>query len=43
MNRIAHCVLALGLAMVCALADAETRIGYVSLKVRDLERSLHFY
>jgi lactoylglutathione lyase len=43
MNRIARGVLALGLAMVCALAHAELRIGYVSLKVRDLERSLHFY
>jgi lactoylglutathione lyase len=30
---------------LCALAHAESlaRIGYVSLKVRDLERSLHFY
>lgn len=29
--------------MLCALAHGETRIGYVSLKVRDLDRSLHFY
>jgi lactoylglutathione lyase len=38
-------VLAFGLTMVCALAHAEppARIGYVSLKVRDLERSLQFY
>jgi lactoylglutathione lyase len=43
MNRIARWVLLLGLTMVCALAHAELRIGYVSLKVRDLDRSLHFY
>ena len=43
MNRIARCVLALGLTMMCAVTHAEMRIGYVSLKVRDLERSLHFY
>jgi len=45
MRRVARCVLAFGLTMVCALAHAEppARIGYVSLKVRDLERSLHFY
>jgi lactoylglutathione lyase len=45
MRRAARCVLAFGLTMVCALAHAEppARIGYVSLKVRDLERSLHFY
>jgi len=43
MNRIARCVLALSLTMVCTLTHAELRIGYVSLKVRDLERSLHFY
>ena len=43
MNRIARAVLVLGLTMVCAFAHAELRIGYVSLKVRDLDRSLHFY
>ena len=43
MNRIARWVLALGLTMMCAVTHAEMRIGYVSLKVRDLERSLHFY
>jgi lactoylglutathione lyase len=43
MNRTARCVLALGLTMLCAVTHAEMRIGYVSLKVRDLERSLHFY
>ena len=43
MNRIARAVLVLYLTMVCALAHAELRIGYVSLKVRDLDRSLHFY
>jgi lactoylglutathione lyase len=51
MNQIARCVLALSLTMCCGLTHAEAtaatptaaRIGYVSLKVRDLERSLHFY
>ena len=43
MNRIARWMLAVGLTMLGALAHAEVRIGYVSLKVRDLERSLHFY
>ena len=43
-------MLALSLTLSCAFAHAEppaaapaVRIGYVSLKVRDLERSLHFY
>jgi lactoylglutathione lyase len=45
MIRVARCVLAFGLTVLCALAHAEppARIGYVSLKVRDLQRSLHFY
>ena len=51
MIGVARGMLALSLTMLCwcaraeqpAAAPAAVRIGYVSLKVRDLDRSLHFY